>query len=169
MHGHWNQAIQNLTLNVRKVVCDMDQVPFDECLSNSKYKKRIKQRLKRNGKERGSGQSGSDGPKTCILSQSCKHIWVHRVVVEETGRFRSWVVKLKQSGPVVIYSDQWERSVKLSQFSSVNTSLFLTKNFGLLLSFSSGNVCTVRNYRDQIWFLRVNCINSFLIKPFGSN
>ncbi|CAN6811707.1 unnamed protein product [Brassica oleracea] len=51
MHGHWNQAIQNLTLN-----------------------KRIKQRLKRNGKERGSGQSGSDGPKTCILSQSCKHI-----------------------------------------------------------------------------------------------
>lgn len=31
--GHWNQAVQSLTLNVRKVFCDTDQVLFDECLA----------------------------------------------------------------------------------------------------------------------------------------
>ncbi|KAL0855637.1 hypothetical protein Bca101_060790 [Brassica carinata] len=32
MCGHWKKAVQNLTLNVRKVFCDMDQALFDECL-----------------------------------------------------------------------------------------------------------------------------------------
>lgn len=31
--GHWNQAVQSLTLNVRKVFSDTDQVLFDECLA----------------------------------------------------------------------------------------------------------------------------------------
>nr|AFK43061.1 unknown [Lotus japonicus] len=30
--GHWNQAIQRLTLNVRKIFYDADQTLFDECL-----------------------------------------------------------------------------------------------------------------------------------------
>ncbi|MCD7461312.1 hypothetical protein HAX54_045868 [Datura stramonium] len=30
--GHWNQAVQSLTLNVRKVFSDADQALFDECL-----------------------------------------------------------------------------------------------------------------------------------------
>ncbi|KAL4363357.1 hypothetical protein GQ457_04G024590 [Hibiscus cannabinus] len=30
--GHWNQAVQGLTLNVRKIFSDDDQVLFDECL-----------------------------------------------------------------------------------------------------------------------------------------
>ncbi|KAJ0801387.1 putative protein phosphatase 2A, regulatory B subunit, B56, armadillo-like helical [Helianthus annuus] len=31
--GHWNQAVQSLTLNVRKVFADADQSFFDECLT----------------------------------------------------------------------------------------------------------------------------------------
>lgn len=31
--GHWNQAVQSLTLNVRKVLAETDQVLFDECLA----------------------------------------------------------------------------------------------------------------------------------------
>uniref|UniRef100_A0A2P2KVQ7 Serine/threonine protein phosphatase 2A regulatory subunit n=1 Tax=Rhizophora mucronata TaxID=61149 RepID=A0A2P2KVQ7_RHIMU len=30
--GHWNQAVQSLTLNVRKIFSDVDQELFDECL-----------------------------------------------------------------------------------------------------------------------------------------
>ncbi|XVE72434.1 hypothetical protein DITRI_Ditri11bG0039200 [Diplodiscus trichospermus] len=30
--GHWNQAVQSLTLNVRKIFSDVDQDLFDECL-----------------------------------------------------------------------------------------------------------------------------------------
>lgn len=30
--GHWNQAVQSLTLNVRKIFSDADQALFDECL-----------------------------------------------------------------------------------------------------------------------------------------
>lgn len=33
-HGHWNQAVQSLTLNVRKIFSDADQSLFDECLAN---------------------------------------------------------------------------------------------------------------------------------------
>ncbi|XP_076896370.1 serine/threonine protein phosphatase 2A 59 kDa regulatory subunit B' gamma isoform-like [Bidens hawaiensis] len=32
-HGHWNQAVQSLTLNVRKIFSDADQSFFDECLN----------------------------------------------------------------------------------------------------------------------------------------
>ncbi|KAM3697140.1 hypothetical protein ACB098_06G091000 [Castanea mollissima] len=32
MRGHWNQAVQSLTLNVRKIFSDADQTLFDECL-----------------------------------------------------------------------------------------------------------------------------------------
>lgn len=32
--GHWNQAVQSLTLNVRKIFSDADQGLFDECLEN---------------------------------------------------------------------------------------------------------------------------------------
>lgn len=31
--GHWNQAVQSLTLNVRKIFSDADQPLFDECLA----------------------------------------------------------------------------------------------------------------------------------------
>lgn len=31
--GHWNQAVQSLTLNVRKIFSDSDQTLFDECLA----------------------------------------------------------------------------------------------------------------------------------------
>ncbi|GJZ05496.1 serine/threonine protein phosphatase 2A 59 kDa regulatory subunit B' gamma isoform-like protein [Tanacetum coccineum] len=31
--GHWNQAVQSLTLNVRKIFSDADQSLFDECLT----------------------------------------------------------------------------------------------------------------------------------------
>lgn len=31
--GHWNQAVQSLTLNVRKIFSDIDQTLFDECLN----------------------------------------------------------------------------------------------------------------------------------------
>ncbi|KAL8209650.1 hypothetical protein R6Q57_006382 [Mikania cordata] len=31
-HSHWNQAVQSLTLNLRKVFSDADQSQFDECL-----------------------------------------------------------------------------------------------------------------------------------------
>uniref|UniRef100_A0A1J3FLK0 Serine/threonine protein phosphatase 2A regulatory subunit n=1 Tax=Noccaea caerulescens TaxID=107243 RepID=A0A1J3FLK0_NOCCA len=31
--GHWNQAVQSLTLNVRKVLAETDQALFDECLA----------------------------------------------------------------------------------------------------------------------------------------
>ncbi|KAG8477982.1 hypothetical protein CXB51_027387 [Gossypium anomalum] len=31
--GHWNQAVQGFTLNVRKIFTDVDHVLFDECLS----------------------------------------------------------------------------------------------------------------------------------------
>ena len=30
--GHWNQAVQSLTLNVRKIFSDADPALFDECL-----------------------------------------------------------------------------------------------------------------------------------------
>ncbi|KAL0738233.1 hypothetical protein Bca4012_014443 [Brassica carinata] len=33
MQGHWNQAVKNLTLNVRKVLAETDQALFDECLA----------------------------------------------------------------------------------------------------------------------------------------
>lgn len=32
IRGHWNQAVQSLTLNVRKIFSDADQAVFDECL-----------------------------------------------------------------------------------------------------------------------------------------
>ncbi|KAK7300380.1 hypothetical protein RJT34_11224 [Clitoria ternatea] len=32
IRGHWNQAVQSLTLNVRKIFSDVDQALFDECL-----------------------------------------------------------------------------------------------------------------------------------------
>ena len=31
--SHWNQAVQSLTVNVKKIFSDADQVLFDECLS----------------------------------------------------------------------------------------------------------------------------------------
>ena len=31
--SHWNQAVQSLTLNVRKIFSDQDQVLLDECLA----------------------------------------------------------------------------------------------------------------------------------------
>lgn len=31
--GHWHQAVQSLTLNVRKVLAETDQALFDECLA----------------------------------------------------------------------------------------------------------------------------------------
>lgn len=31
--SHWNQAVQSLTLNVRKTFCDADQMLFEECLA----------------------------------------------------------------------------------------------------------------------------------------
>lgn len=31
IRGHWNQAVQSLTLNVRKIFSDADQALFDEC------------------------------------------------------------------------------------------------------------------------------------------
>jgi serine/threonine-protein phosphatase 2A regulatory subunit B' len=31
--GHWNQAVQSLTLNVRKTFCDADQALFEDCLA----------------------------------------------------------------------------------------------------------------------------------------
>ncbi|KAH0656061.1 hypothetical protein KY285_030943 [Solanum tuberosum] len=34
--GHWNQAVQSLTLNVRKIFSDADQALFDECLEKFK-------------------------------------------------------------------------------------------------------------------------------------
>ena len=34
--GHWNQAVQSLTMNVRKIFADADQVFFDECLEEFK-------------------------------------------------------------------------------------------------------------------------------------
>ncbi|MCH88441.1 serine/threonine protein phosphatase 2A 59 kDa regulatory subunit B zeta, partial [Trifolium medium] len=30
--GHWNQAVQSLTLNVRKIFSEADQTLFDECM-----------------------------------------------------------------------------------------------------------------------------------------
>lgn len=33
IQGHWNQAVKNLTLNVRKVLSETDQALFDECLA----------------------------------------------------------------------------------------------------------------------------------------
>lgn len=45
-HSHWNQAVQSLTLNVRKMFSDADQELFDECLKNFQedvIKKREKQ------------------------------------------------------------------------------------------------------------------------------
>lgn len=32
IRGHWNQAVQSLTMNVRKIFSDADQALFDECL-----------------------------------------------------------------------------------------------------------------------------------------
>lgn len=32
MQSHWNQAVQSLTLNIRKIFSDADQSLFDECL-----------------------------------------------------------------------------------------------------------------------------------------
>lgn len=29
--SHWNQAVQSLTLNVRKIFCEVDQALVDEC------------------------------------------------------------------------------------------------------------------------------------------
>lgn len=34
--GHWNEAVQSLTLNVRKIFSDADQALFDECLEKFK-------------------------------------------------------------------------------------------------------------------------------------
>ncbi|KAK6784862.1 hypothetical protein RDI58_018317 [Solanum bulbocastanum] len=34
--GHWNQAVQSLTLNVRKIFSDADQALFDDCLEKFK-------------------------------------------------------------------------------------------------------------------------------------
>uniref|UniRef100_A0A2P2MZI6 Uncharacterized protein MANES_12G071400 n=1 Tax=Rhizophora mucronata TaxID=61149 RepID=A0A2P2MZI6_RHIMU len=31
MRGHWSQAVQSLSLNVRKIFSDADQELFDEC------------------------------------------------------------------------------------------------------------------------------------------
>lgn len=31
-HDHWNQVVQNLTLNVRKIFADADPELFEECL-----------------------------------------------------------------------------------------------------------------------------------------
>ncbi|KAI3497273.1 hypothetical protein L1887_39765 [Cichorium endivia] len=41
--GHWNQAVQSLTLNVRKIFSDIDQTLFDECL-NTYQEDEIKQK-----------------------------------------------------------------------------------------------------------------------------
>lgn len=38
--GHWNQAVQSLTLNVRKIFSDADQALFDECLEKFKEDER---------------------------------------------------------------------------------------------------------------------------------
>lgn len=32
IRGHWNQVVQSLTMNVRKIFSDADQALFDECL-----------------------------------------------------------------------------------------------------------------------------------------
>ncbi|XP_007049146.2 PREDICTED: serine/threonine protein phosphatase 2A 59 kDa regulatory subunit B' gamma isoform [Theobroma cacao] len=47
--GHWNQAVQSLTLNVRKIFSDADQSLFDECLARfqedeAKEKEMLKKR-----------------------------------------------------------------------------------------------------------------------------
>lgn len=44
--GHWNQAVQSLTLNVRKVFCDIDQVLFDECLAKFQVEEENKTEVK---------------------------------------------------------------------------------------------------------------------------
>ncbi|KAL1197480.1 Serine/threonine protein phosphatase 2A 59 kDa regulatory subunit B' zeta isoform [Cardamine amara subsp. amara] len=44
--GHWNQAVQSLTLNVRKVFSDIDQVLFDECLAKFQVEEENKTEVK---------------------------------------------------------------------------------------------------------------------------
>lgn len=44
--GHWNQAVQSLTINVRKVLCDIDQVLFDECLAKFQVEEESKTEAK---------------------------------------------------------------------------------------------------------------------------
>ncbi|XP_010510456.1 PREDICTED: serine/threonine protein phosphatase 2A 59 kDa regulatory subunit B' zeta isoform [Camelina sativa] len=44
--GHWNPAVQSLTINVRKVFCDIDQVLFDECLAKFQVSEENKAEVK---------------------------------------------------------------------------------------------------------------------------
>ncbi|CAH2053097.1 unnamed protein product [Thlaspi arvense] len=44
--GHWNQAVQSLTLNVRKVLCEIDQALFDECLAKFQVEEEKKTEVK---------------------------------------------------------------------------------------------------------------------------
>ncbi|TKY57023.1 Serine/threonine protein phosphatase 2A 59 kDa regulatory subunit B' zeta isoform [Spatholobus suberectus] len=50
IQGHWNQAVQSLTLNVRKIFSDADQALFDECLMRFQEEE-IKDREKQEKRE----------------------------------------------------------------------------------------------------------------------
>ncbi|XP_049385312.1 serine/threonine protein phosphatase 2A 57 kDa regulatory subunit B' theta isoform-like [Solanum stenotomum] len=45
--GHWNQAVQNLTLNVRKIFSDIDSELFEECLRKFEEDKAQEEEVKR--------------------------------------------------------------------------------------------------------------------------
>uniref|UniRef100_A0A0V0INP7 Serine/threonine protein phosphatase 2A regulatory subunit n=1 Tax=Solanum chacoense TaxID=4108 RepID=A0A0V0INP7_SOLCH len=45
--GHWNQAVQNLTLNVRKIFSDIDSELFEECLQKFEEDKAQEEEVKR--------------------------------------------------------------------------------------------------------------------------
>lgn len=48
--GHWNQAVQSLTLNVRKIFSDTDQALFDGCLKRFQEDE-VKEREKQEKRE----------------------------------------------------------------------------------------------------------------------
>ncbi|XP_027332347.1 serine/threonine protein phosphatase 2A 59 kDa regulatory subunit B' zeta isoform-like isoform X2 [Abrus precatorius] len=50
IRGHWNQAVQSLTVNVRKIFSDADQALFDECLMRFQEEE-IKDREKQEKRE----------------------------------------------------------------------------------------------------------------------
>ncbi|KAJ1432193.1 Protein phosphatase 2A, regulatory B subunit, B56 [Sesbania bispinosa] len=50
IRGHWNQAVQSLTLNVRKIFSDADQALYDECLMRFQEDE-IKEREKQEKRE----------------------------------------------------------------------------------------------------------------------
>ncbi|RVW97404.1 Serine/threonine protein phosphatase 2A 59 kDa regulatory subunit B' gamma isoform [Vitis vinifera] len=52
--SHWNQAVQSLTLNVRKIFSDQDQVLLDECLVKFQEDEAKERRYRRSGNQPGS-------------------------------------------------------------------------------------------------------------------